>query len=129
MIELATKLLLGAALQPRVGDGERLREHKFYTVRAPVFSSVKLPGADPVRVPERKSTGEIIAIGKTDGESLHKAFIWNEQLENTFQQTGKELYVASPTETIDMETLLQNVPMTSIEFDEDVSFETVENWL
>src|SRR5699024_530782 len=100
-----------------------------YTVKAPVFSSQKLPGVDPVLVPEMKSTGEIIAIGKTYGESLHKAFIWNEQLENTFQQTGKELYVASPTETIDMETLLQNVPMTSVEFDEDVSFETVENWL
>lgn len=129
MIELATKLLLGASLQSLVGAEKILRENKFYTVKAPVFSSQKLPGVDPVLVPEMKSTGEIIAIGKTYGESLHKAFIWNEQLENTFQQTGKELYVASPTETIDMETLLQNVPITSVEFDEDVSFETVENWL
>src|SRR5699024_12405928 len=85
MIELANKLLLGASLQSLVGAEIILRENKFYTVKATVFSSQKLPGVDPVLVPEMKSTGEIIAIGKTYGESLHKAFIWNEQLENTFQ--------------------------------------------
>src|SRR5699024_8471142 len=80
MIELATRTLLGQPLKEFSTHGKVLPENDFYTVKAPVFSNMKLPGVDPLLVPEMKSTGEVIAISETVEGCFAKAFRWNEQL-------------------------------------------------
>src|SRR5699024_5738673 len=80
MIELETAVVLGEALKDICNVSGLLDENDFYTVKAPVFSNRKLPGVDPILVPEMKSTGEVIAIADTFAASLNKAFIWNEPL-------------------------------------------------
>ncbi len=93
MIELATDALLGKHLVN--ANGPLLPENDFYTVKAPVFSTVKLPGVDPKLVPEMKSTGEVIAIAETFAGSVTKAFLWNEKLASQFAQQAKEISVPS----------------------------------
>src|SRR5699024_1981168 len=94
MIDLATQTLLGTTLASIAGKVKLLPENDFYTVKSSVFSLDKLPGTDPVLVPEVKSTGELIAISKKLSGSLRKAFAWNEQLEKAFGKTKKEIYIA-----------------------------------
>lgn len=93
LIELATGTLLGKTLTMLGSNVKILPENDFYTVKAPVFSTNKLTGVDPLLVPEMKSTGELIAISKTFIGSLTKAFIWNEQLQRAFKESAKELLV------------------------------------
>src|SRR5690625_3686451 len=95
MIELATGTLLGKSLQSLSGGVKILPENDFYTVKAPIFSTAKLPGVDPILVPEMKSTGEIIAISHTLAGSLKKAFIWNEHLANAYKGEKKEMYITA----------------------------------
>jgi len=49
----------------------------YYAIKNPVFSTGKLDGVDPLLTPEMKSTGELIAFGKTFDEALAKAIKWN----------------------------------------------------
>ncbi|MCR2822879.1 carbamoyl phosphate synthase large subunit [Lederbergia panacisoli] len=49
----------------------------YYAIKNPVFSTGKLDGVDPRLTPEMKSTGELIAFGKTFDEALAKAIKWN----------------------------------------------------
>lgn len=90
MIELATGTLLGKSLAT---DVKLLPENDFYTIKAPVFSTAKLPGVDPKLVPEMKSTGEVIAISPSYAGSITKAMIWNEQLQQAWNQKKKEIYL------------------------------------
>jgi carbamoyl-phosphate synthase large subunit len=46
-----------------------------WAVKAPVFSSGKLFGADPLVGPEMRSTGEVMGTGPTAAAALRKAFI------------------------------------------------------
>lgn len=92
MIEIATRTLLGETLA-EIGEAKRLLpENKFYTVKAPVFSTHKLPGVDPQLVAEMKSTGELIAMAESLEESLTKAFLWNEDVKAAFARTEKEIF-------------------------------------
>jgi len=49
----------------------------YFAIKNPVFSTGKLDGVDPLLTPEMKSTGELIAFGKTVDEALAKAIKWN----------------------------------------------------
>lgn len=92
MIALATDVLLDKPLRSLTAKLDLLAENDFYTVKAPVFSTMKLPGVDPKLVPEMKSTGELIAVANDVHNSLRKAFLWNEQLADAFVKE-KEIYL------------------------------------
>ena len=128
MIELATGTLLGKKLAT---DQKLLPENDFYTVKAPVFSSAKLPGVDPILVPEMKSTGEVIAVAPTYAGSLTKAFMWNEQLQQKWQQETKEVYIAINDQTILSELTHQfaQIGVTVKTFSEETPFQVIEEWM
>lgn len=72
IIEDCVKVLTGLPMK-RKGAVEA----SYYTVKYPVFSTGKLPGVDPLLAPEMKSTGELMAFGKSPEEALTKAVNWN----------------------------------------------------
>jgi carbamoyl-phosphate synthase large subunit len=72
MVDLASKVMLGAKLS-KLGYGTGLyRTPPYYAVKVPVFSFEKLLDANSILGPEMKSTGEVLGIGKTTAEALFK---------------------------------------------------------
>ena len=72
MVDLATKVMLGARLAT-LGFGTGLyRTPPYCAVKVPVFSFEKLNDANSILGPEMKSTGEVLGIGKTMAEALFK---------------------------------------------------------
>ncbi len=72
MVDLASKVMLGASLS-ELGYGTGLyRTPPYYAVKVPVFSFEKLNDANSILGPEMKSTGEVLGIGKTMAEALFK---------------------------------------------------------
>src|SRR5699024_4314588 len=128
LIQLATETLLGKSLET---EPKILRENDFYTVKAPVFSSTKLPGVDPVLVPEMKSTGEIIAVSDTVSKSVTKAFIWNEDLQEAWQKKEKEVYVDIQDEAVvaSLTEQFANINITVKTFASDTPFQMIEDWM
>lgn len=75
MVELATKILLGAKLK-NLGYGTGLYPNSPYVaVKVPVFSFEKLNDVNSQLGPEMKSTGEVLGIGKTIEEALFKGLV------------------------------------------------------
>ena len=75
IVELASKVILGAKLSD-LGYGTGIAPKADYiAVKMPVFSFEKLRGADISLGPEMKSTGECLGIAKTFNEALYKAFL------------------------------------------------------
>ena len=75
MVELATKILVGAKLK-RLGYGTGLYPNSPYVaVKVPVFSFEKLNDVNSQLGPEMKSTGEVLGIGKTIEEALFKGLV------------------------------------------------------
>lgn len=75
MVELATKILVGAKLK-RLGYGTGLYPSSPYVaVKVPVFSFEKLNDVNSQLGPEMKSTGEVLGIGKTIEEALFKGLV------------------------------------------------------
>ncbi|MGD8190247.1 carbamoyl-phosphate synthase (glutamine-hydrolyzing) large subunit [Brevibacillus ginsengisoli] len=74
MVELAVRAQLGEKLHEMGHGTGLLPDIPFAVVKAPVFSTVKLNGVDPVLGPEMKSTGEILGLGRTIEEAAAKAF-------------------------------------------------------
>jgi carbamoyl-phosphate synthase large subunit len=85
LVQQATELLLGTPLSQlqleKVHNGQ-----PFITVKAPVYSTIKLPGVSPVLCPMMTSTGEAIGTDKEYTKALLKALkgstlqlndIWN----------------------------------------------------
>ncbi|MFV0502628.1 MAG: carbamoyl-phosphate synthase large subunit [Lachnospirales bacterium] len=75
IIDLGTKVMLGHSLKEmeytkQIGD-----EPNFVTVKAPIFSTEKLPDVEVSLGPEMRSTGEVLGIGRTYEEALTKGFI------------------------------------------------------
>ncbi|RKX71708.1 carbamoyl phosphate synthase large subunit [candidate division WOR-3 bacterium] len=72
LIEIATKVIMGARLKdlkiPRPRRGR-------FAIKQPVFSFEKFDRADPKLGPEMKSTGEVVGIGRSFGESFAKSFL------------------------------------------------------
>ncbi|WP_066187591.1 carbamoyl-phosphate synthase (glutamine-hydrolyzing) large subunit [Gracilibacillus timonensis] len=78
MVDLATRVQMGEALNEQEWKLGLHEEVPFYAVKMPVFSSNKLPGLDPILGPEMKSTGEAIGLGSTVDQAMSKAFGWKE---------------------------------------------------
>ncbi|WP_079707801.1 carbamoyl phosphate synthase large subunit [Paraliobacillus ryukyuensis] len=97
LIDLATRVQMGEKLCQQVWKVGLHENIPFYAAKMPVFSTNKLPGVDPILVPEMKSTGEAIGIGSTVEAALTKAFGW---------QKG---YLKSLTSDITMYLSLQQV--------------------
>lgn len=75
MVDLATRAMLGEKLST-MGYGTGLyKTPPYVAVKVPVFSFEKLLDVDVQLGPEMKSTGEVLGIGKTLGEALHKGLI------------------------------------------------------
>ncbi len=72
MVDIASRVMLGAKLSD-LGWGTGLyRTPPYYAVKVPVFSFEKLNDANSILGPEMKSTGEVLGIGKTTAEALFK---------------------------------------------------------
>ena len=75
MVDLATKIMLGATLK---GLGYETGVHPvgdYVAVKVPVFSFEKLHSVDTHLGPEMKSTGEVLGIAKTFEEALYKGLV------------------------------------------------------
>lgn len=72
LVQLATALMLGVPFE-ELGLEELYNGQPEYTVKAPVFSHIKLPGLSPVLSPEMMSTGEVIGSSPDSGLALQKA--------------------------------------------------------
>lgn len=84
MVDLASKVMLGAKLID-LGYGTGLyRTPPYIAVKVPVFSFEKLNDANSILGPEMKSTGEVLGIGKNIAEALFKGL------------TAAGFYVPSP---------------------------------
>jgi len=74
MVELAVRIALGESLGS-LGGGRGLVDHKGpFGVKAPVFSTGKLPGVDSLPGPRMQSTGEALGIGDSIAEALVESF-------------------------------------------------------
>ena len=72
MVDLATKVMVGASLKS-LGYGTGLyRTPPYYAVKVPVFSFQKLTDANSYLGPEMKSTGEVLGLGKNLNEAIFK---------------------------------------------------------
>ena len=75
MVDIATRVMLGAKLQD-LGYGIGLYPVGDYVaVKVPVFSFEKLHDVDTLLGPEMKSTGEVLGIAKTYEEALYKGLV------------------------------------------------------
>jgi carbamoyl-phosphate synthase large subunit len=75
MVDLATRIALGATLR-ELGQREGLLEPPpFVAVKAPVFSTAKLRGVDPSLGPGMQSTGEVIGIHTDARVAMAKALL------------------------------------------------------
>jgi len=75
MVELATKIMVGAKLA-ELGYGTGLyRTPPYFAVKVPVFSFEKLNDINSKLGPEMKSTGEVLGVGKNLKEALFKGLV------------------------------------------------------
>ncbi len=75
MVELATKIIVGAKLK-KLGYGTGLYPSSPYVaVKVPVFSFEKLNDVNSQLGPQMKSTGEVLGIGKTMEEAMFKGLV------------------------------------------------------
>jgi carbamoyl-phosphate synthase large subunit len=76
LVRLATEVMLGRSLAEFGYSGTvLLPPPPRWAVKAPVFSTGKLFGADPLLGPEMRSTGEVMGTGPTPAAALRKAFV------------------------------------------------------
>lgn len=93
LIAYAVRMLAGETLQtvaPCTGLGT---EQSFYTMKAPVYSTEKLPGVDPKVQPEMQSTGELMAYGMHPEELSFQAFFHNEQWMERLRQSTYAVWI------------------------------------
>ncbi|HTS15335.1 MAG TPA: ATP-grasp domain-containing protein, partial [Candidatus Sulfotelmatobacter sp.] len=75
MVELATRVALGASLADLGWPDGLLPPPPFVAVKAPVFSTAKLRGVDPSLGPGMQSTGEVIGLHGDARVALAKALL------------------------------------------------------
>src|SRR5690606_740667 len=88
-----TALLLGVPYD-ELGIEDMYNGQPDFTVKAPVFSHIKLPGLSPVLSPEMMSTGEVIGTAKLFEEALEKA-LTGASVQLAKLATGSTLFAAS----------------------------------
>ncbi|MCD7881213.1 MAG: carbamoyl-phosphate synthase large subunit [Clostridiales bacterium] len=74
IIDLATKVMLGAKLKDLGYGVDIYPEGRYYAVKMPVFSFEKLTDVDTNLGPEMKSTGECLGLADSFPQALLKAF-------------------------------------------------------
>lgn len=75
IVDIATRIMLGAKLED-LGYGTGVyKEPEMVSVKVPVFSTQKLPRVEVSLGPEMKSTGEVLGVGRNVHEALYKGFI------------------------------------------------------
>lgn len=74
MVNIATKIALGATLAQLGYKGGLVPKPDFVAVKAPVFSFSKLRMVEPSLGPEMKSTGEVLGMERNFEKALYKAF-------------------------------------------------------
>lgn len=75
IIDIATKVMLGAKLKD-LGFGTKIAEEpNVVSVKVPVFSTEKLPQVEVSLGPEMRSTGEVLGLGHNLQNALYKGFI------------------------------------------------------
>lgn len=72
LVQLATALLTGVPYE-ELDIAGLYNGQPEYTVKAPVFSHIKLPGLSPLLSPEMMSTGEVIGQDTDPSVAMHKA--------------------------------------------------------
>jgi carbamoyl-phosphate synthase large subunit len=75
IIDLATKVMLGAKLVDLGYGVDIYKEPELISVKVPVFSTQKLPNVEVSLGPEMRSTGEVLGVGRNVKEALYKGFI------------------------------------------------------
>ena len=75
MVELATRVALGASLEELGWSGGSVEPPAIVAVKAPVFSTAKLIGVDPALGPPMQSTGEVIGIHEDARVAMAKALL------------------------------------------------------
>ncbi len=75
MVDIATKLVLGATLKELGYQSGLYPEGKYVAVKVPVFSFEKLQDVDTMLGPEMKSTGECLGIATTFEDALLKGLV------------------------------------------------------
>jgi carbamoyl-phosphate synthase large subunit len=75
MVELATRVALGSSLASLGWRGGLMETRPLVAVKAPVFSTSKLRGVDPMLGPAMQSTGEVIGIHADPRVAMAKALI------------------------------------------------------
>ena len=75
MVSLATRVALGARLADLGWSGGLRTPPPVVAVKAPVFSTTKLRGVDPLLGPGMRSTGEVIGLHTDPGVALAKALL------------------------------------------------------
>lgn len=75
MIDWATAVQLGEKLPILSKQLDLLPEPDFYSVKAPVYSNVKIKGMDFILGPDMKSTGEVLGLGMSFVEAMSKAYL------------------------------------------------------
>ncbi len=74
IIDLATRVMLGAKLRDLGYGVDLYPEQKYYAVKMPIFSFEKLTDVDTGLGPEMKSTGEVLGLDESFPQALLKAF-------------------------------------------------------
>lgn len=92
LVQHATALLLGVLFE-ELAIEESFNGQPEYTVKAPVFSHIKLPGLSPVLSPEMMSTGEVIGSSPNLDLALAKA-LTGASVQLADLTTGGTLFVA-----------------------------------
>ncbi|MDD6796009.1 MAG: ATP-grasp domain-containing protein, partial [Clostridiaceae bacterium] len=75
IVDLATKVMLGAKLKDLGYGVDIYKEPEYVAVKVPVFSTQKLPNVEVSLGPEMKSTGEVLGVGRNVKEALFKGFV------------------------------------------------------
>ena len=103
LVQKATELMLGTPLNQLKLEDEH-NGQPFITVKAPVFSTIKLPGVSPVLSPVMTSTGEVIGIDGDFKSALLKALKGSSlQLSDIWDFKGS-IFIESDPAQADMES-------------------------
>ncbi|TWT28626.1 carbamoyl phosphate synthase large subunit [Planomicrobium sp. CPCC 101110] len=95
LVQMATALMLGASFE-ELGIGKLYNGQPDFTVKAPVFSHIKLPGLSPVLSPEMMSTGEVIGSDSDAAIAMYKALKGaSQQLADL--QSGGTVFATEPS--------------------------------
>ena len=71
LAKIAARCMVGQSLEDQKQPVEVDLDH--YSVKEAVFPFAKFLGVDPVLVPEMRSTGEVMGVGRSFGEALFKS--------------------------------------------------------